>query len=53
MGRKNSVLIGQVCLTVATAGLGMLELIPKDKINLFVGVGIALRLTQGYMDCLV
>lgn len=52
IGRKNAVLLGLTLLSFTTVGLGMLDLISKNKWKEFYGCAIAVRMTQGYANSL-
>jgi MFS family permease len=49
MGRKNAMLVGEVCMFVANVGLGMLAIIPYDRPGTFYTLTL---LIQGYGNTL-
>jgi len=51
-GRKNSVLVGLLILSLSNFGLGLLEYIPITHPNVFISLNVVLRFVQGYADSL-
>lgn len=52
MGRKNSIIIGFICIFITNTALGALSLIPDADWRLFYSLSCLIRFVQGYGDSL-